>query len=153
MVQWLRLHASNAGGGGLIPVWELRSHMPQSAAKRRKKKKKKKKVKTPTLLPELQRSQWALCRCSGVVVVSSVKQNNYNKAPFKTELPHKGFPGGSVVKNPPASAGHAGSIPGSGRSPGEGNGNPLQDSCLQSSMDRGARGARVQGVTKSRTEW
>ena len=52
----------------------------------------------------------------------------------------KGFLGGSVVKNPPASAGDTGdacSIPGSGRSPGEGNDNPLQDSCLENSMDRG----------------
>ena len=43
----------------------------------------------------------------------------------------RGFPGGSVVKNPPANAGDTGSIPGSGRSPGEGNGNPLQYSCLE----------------------
>ena len=42
----------------------------------------------------------------------------------------RAFPGGSVVKNPPASAGDKGSIPGSGRSPGEGNGNPFQDNCL-----------------------
>ena len=49
-----------------------------------------------------------------------------------------GFPGGSVVKNLPANAGDAGSIPGSGRSPGEGNGNPLQSSYLENSMDRGA---------------
>ena len=52
-----------------------------------------------------------------------------------------GLPGGTVVKNPPANAGDAGdagSIPGSGRSPGEGNGNPLQYSCLKNSMDRGA---------------
>ena len=42
----------------------------------------------------------------------------------------QGFPGGSVVKNPPAYAGDIGWIPGSGRSPGEGNGNPLQYSCL-----------------------
>ena len=42
-----------------------------------------------------------------------------------------GFPGGSVVKNQPANAGVMGSIPGSGRSPGEGNGNPLQYSCLE----------------------
>ena len=49
-----------------------------------------------------------------------------------------GFPGDSVVKNPPANAGDAGSIPGSGRSPGGGNGNPLQCSCLENSMDRGA---------------
>ena len=49
-----------------------------------------------------------------------------------------GFPGGSVVKNPPANAGDAGSIPGSGRSPGEGNGNPLQYSCLENPMGRAA---------------
>ena len=49
-----------------------------------------------------------------------------------------GFLSGSVVKNPPANAGDMGSIRGSGRSPGEGNGNPLQCSCLRNSMDRGA---------------
>ena len=49
----------------------------------------------------------------------------------------RGFPGG-VVNNPPANAGDVASIPGSGRSPGEGNGNPLQYSCLQNPMDRGA---------------
>ena len=48
------------------------------------------------------------------------------------------LPGGSVIKNPPDDAGHVGSIPESGRSPGEGNGNPLQYSCLRSPMDRGA---------------
>ena len=47
-----------------------------------------------------------------------------------------GFPGGSVVKNPPANAGDVDLIPGSGRTPGEGNGNPL--SCLENLMDRGA---------------
>ena len=46
--------------------------------------------------------------------------------------------GGSEVKNLPPDAGDAGSIPGSGRSPGEGNGNPLQYSCLENPMDRGA---------------
>ena len=52
-----------------------------------------------------------------------------------------GLPGGSVVRNPPANAGDPGvvvSIPGSRRSPGEGNGTPLQCSCLENSMDRGA---------------
>ena len=53
-----------------------------------------------------------------------------------------------MVKNPPASAGDAGSIPGSGRSPGEGNGNPLQYSCLGNSMDRGAWPATVHEVAK-----
>ena len=49
-----------------------------------------------------------------------------------------GFPGGSVVKNPPANAEDAGSIHGSGRSPGGGNGKSLQYSCLENPMDRGA---------------
>ena len=49
-----------------------------------------------------------------------------------------GFPGGSVVNNPLANAGDMGSIPGSGRSPGGANGNPLQHSCLGTPMDRGA---------------
>jgi len=50
----------------------------------------------------------------------------------------KGFPGGSVVKNPAAKAGAVDLIPGSGRSPGRGNGNPLQYSCLGNAFDRGA---------------
>ena len=49
-----------------------------------------------------------------------------------------GFPGGLRVKNPPANSGDVGSIPGSRRSPGGGNGNPLQYSCLENFMDRGA---------------
>ena len=59
-----------------------------------------------------------------------------------------GFPGGSVVKNSPENAEDVGSIPESGRYPGGGNGNPLQYSCLQNPMDRGAWRATVQGVTK-----
>ena len=56
--------------------------------------------------------------------------------------------GSSVVKNPPANAGDMGSIPKLGRSPGEGNGNPLQYSYLENSMDRGAWKATVHGVAK-----
>ena len=58
-----------------------------------------------------------------------------------------------MVKTPPASAGDgrdAGSIPGLGRSPGGGHGDPLQYSCLENSMDRGARWGIVHGVAKSR---
>ena len=65
---------------------------------------------------------------------------------------YTGFPGGEVVKNSPANAGDTkdmGSIPGSGRSPGEGNGNLLHYSCLGNPMDRGAWGATVHGVAKS----
>ena len=61
------------------------------------------------------------------------------------------FPGGTVVENPPASAGHAGLTPGSRRSPGVENGNLLQYSCLESSMDRGAWQTIVHGVTKGQT--
>ena len=59
-----------------------------------------------------------------------------------------GFPGGSVVKNLPVNVGDAGLIPGLGRSPGEGNGNPLQYSCLGNPMDRGTWQVTVHGVTK-----
>ena len=53
------------------------------------------------------------------------------------------FPGGSLVKRSPATAGDTGLIPGSGRSPGEGHGNPLQYFCLGNPMDRGAWWAAV----------
>ena len=65
-----------------------------------------------------------------------------------------GFPGSSVVKNPPANAGESrdvGLILGSRKSPGWGNGNSLQYSCLPNPMNRGAWGATVHGVTKNRT--
>ena len=65
--------------------------------------------------------------------------------------PDQGFSGGLNVKNLPTNAGDAGSIPASGRSPGEGNGNPLQYSCLENSKDRGAWRASVHGVAKSQT--
>ena len=62
-----------------------------------------------------------------------------------------GLPGGSVVKKMPANAGDTGFISGSGRSLGEGHGNPLQNSCLENSMDRRAWWATVHEVTKSWT--
>ena len=62
-----------------------------------------------------------------------------------------GFTGGSVVKNPSAKAGDVGSIPELARSPGEGNGNPVQYSCLGNAMDRGAWWVTVHGVAKSQT--
>ena len=66
----------------------------------------------------------------------------------------QGFPGGTVVKNLPANAGDigdAGSVPGSGRSPGGGNGNPLPRSCRENPTDRGAWQAMVHRVAKSQT--
>ena len=67
----------------------------------------------------------------------------------------RGFPGGSVVKNLPANVGDArdaGSIPGLGRSLREGNNNPLQYSCLENPIDRGAWPATVHGFAKSRAQ-
>ena len=63
-----------------------------------------------------------------------------------------GLPGGSVVKNPPANTGDTGLIPESGRPLGEGNGNPLQYSCLGNPMERGAWWATAHGVRKSQTQ-
>ena len=57
-----------------------------------------------------------------------------------------------MIKRPPVNVGDMGSIPGLGRSPGEGNGNPLQFSCLENPIDRGAWGAAVHKVTKSQTQ-
>ena len=59
-----------------------------------------------------------------------------------------GFPGGSMVENLPANAGDTGLIPGLGGSPGEGGGYPLQYSCLENPIDRGAWWATVHGITK-----
>ena len=62
-----------------------------------------------------------------------------------------GFPGGPEAEASASNAGDVGSIPGSGRSPGEGNGNPLQYSCLENPMGREAWQATVHGVAKSQT--
>ena len=61
------------------------------------------------------------------------------------------FPGGSAVKNLPANGGDTGSIPGSRRCPGEGNGNPFQYSCLENPMDRRTWQTTVHGVAKIET--
>ena len=71
--------------------------------------------------------------------------------PEKQPLLPEGFPGGADDKESAYKAGDVGSIPRSGRSPGGGHGNPLQCSCLENPMDRGARWATVHGVVKRRT--
>ena len=68
-----------------------------------------------------------------------------------TSPPSPGFPSGSVVKDPSAHAGDPGLIPGLGRSPGGGNGNPPQYFCLENSTDRGAWKTTVHGLAKSQT--
>ena len=79
-------------------------------------------------------------RCSHVLaIVNSAAMNSV------------GFPGASYGKESPCNERDLGSIPGSGRSPGEGNGYPLQYFCLENSMDRGAWQAKVHGVAESQT--
>ena len=75
-----------------------------------------------------------------------VRKGQGNK--FRAALPSNGLPSSPVGKQSACSAGDLGLIPGSGRSPGEGNGNPLQYSCLENPMDRGACQATVHGVAR-----
>ena len=70
---------------------------------------------------------------------------------YKIYIEYGGFPGGSDGKESTCNAGDLGLIPGLGRSPGEGNDNPLWYSCLENPMDRGAWWATDHGVTKSWT--
>ena len=79
--------------------------------------------------------------------VSKVSQKNKGRLSN-----YQGFPGGSEVKASACNVGDLGSIPGLGRSPGEGNGNPFQYSCLENPMNRGAWWGTVHGVTKSQTQ-
>ena len=98
-----------------------------------------------TVFPVASESSWILFFLSISTHILSIN---------KDKLLNLSFPGGSVVKDLPANAGGARdavSIPGLRRSPGEGNGNPLQYSCLGNSMDRGAWQAIVYGVPKSWT--
>ena len=91
---------------------------------------------------------------SHAVLYISMSQGLYFPIPFSNfALPPfpLDFPGSSDGKASIYNAGDLGSIPGLGRSPGEGNGNPLQDYCLENPMDRGAWQATVHGVAKSQT--
>ena len=85
-----------------------------------------------------------------------LKENNFQIISYlfsSSQMVHflKDFPGGSDRKASVYNAGDLGLIPGLGRSPGEGNGNPLQYCCLANPMDRGAWQATAHGVTESRT--
>ena len=75
----------------------------------------------------------------------------YNIKYIKIKCIHGASQVAQQVENPPAKAGDAGLIPGSGRSPGGGHGNPFLYSCLGNPMDRGAWQATVRGIASSRT--
>ena len=98
----------------------------------------------PTLSPAVSQTQDFFFLISFLFYIRAFQWKLYYLFPW-------GFPGGSDGKESSCNAGDPGSIPGSGRSPGEGNDNPLQDSCLEHSRDRGAWRAAVHGVTKGQT--
>ena len=85
------------------------------------------------LLPHLLKSLWVIEK-KVKTERTTLSQGNEGKHKYSVSRTG-GFPGDSVVKNPPANAGYTGSIPGSGRAPGEGNGNLLQYSCLGNPRD------------------
>ena len=104
----------------------------------------------------MQRSQLRLHRawagamthaCHSVSPSQTLTRTSPSQPSSSTPLIWKAL-GGSMVKNSPTSVGDAGSTPGSGRFPGEGNGNPLQYPCLGNPVDRGAWQAAVHGVTE-----
>ena len=78
----------------------------------------------------------------------AIETESYNLLHIVKQL--TGLPCDSVVKNPPANEGDEGSVPGLGKVPGEGNGNPLQCSCLENLMDRGACGLLSMGSQRAR---
>ena len=94
--------------------------------------------------PEAESRAWK----TEVTVAVKMLKHTDKTSRAKNQRDPKGFPCSSVGKESACSAGDPGLIPGLGRSPGEGNGNPLQYPCLENLMDRGAWWAAVHGVTK-----
>ena len=97
----------------------------------------------PTALKDAVSSTW---------VLAGLRLNVQALATFSFSFPHGNLTGGSDGKESACSAGDLGSIPRSRRSPGEGHGYPLQYSCLENSMDRGAWRASVHGIAKGQTQ-
>ena len=93
--------------------------------------------------------RWWRTGKSGMLLSMGLQRVGHDWATEQQQRICWGFLGGSVVNNMPANAGDAGLIPGSGRSPGEGNGNPLRYSCLGNPMDRAAGGLQNMGSQKS----
>ena len=143
MPQWLRLHAPKAGGLGSIPGQGNRSHILQLRPCAAKINKNKYFLKNLGFTEKVRASEnlkiSLTYNCSGTHYISL-------NCMTWSDI---GFPGGSDGKESACNARDPGSIPESGRSTGEGNGYPLQYSCLENSMDRGAWQVTVLRVTKS----
>ena len=93
----------------------------------------------------------SICKCRRPQSDSWVRKICWRRDRLPTPV-FLGFPGGSAGKESACNVGDLGSLPGLERSPGEGNGYPLQHSGLENSMDRGTRQATVHGITKSQTQ-
>ena len=131
---WLRFQAFTVEARVQSLIRELRSHKLCSKAQKKKEKREENIFLILTVRIQkvhLTTSKSAAEGCSNF----DQKPSILNSILF---IFYKGFPGGEVVKNPHANAGDSGSIPGLGRSPGVGNGNPLWYSCLENPRDRGA---------------
>ena len=102
----------------------------------------------PLLYPLVSPLLEVSCSLMAWIIIST---QNTSKCKYSAFLSKRDFPGGSDGKASAYNAGELGSSPGSGRSPGEENGNPFQYSCLENPMDGGAWQTTVHGVTKSRT--
>ena len=154
VVQWLRFHASAAGGAGLIPGQE--SNIPHATWCDQQKKKKL-------------RGYWPRHTWSSEVLEVSLEEGLrwmwfylpyfvhllYARHFIHSKSFHPSYQHGTVIKNLPANAGDTGEvglIPGSGRSPEGGHGNPRQYSCRENLMDRGGWRATVHGVAKNQTQ-
>ena len=92
--------------------------------------------------------KWLLRTFHMLICIMNIKRERYRMKCFQTLSDHMGLPWWLRSKESACNAGDVGSIPESGRSPEEGNGNPLQHSCRENPMDRGAWWATVCGVTK-----
>ena len=92
-----------------------------------------------------------LQNCEKFLLLKSPTCGTLSWQPSQINIAYLGFPGGSEVKMSACNAGDLGLIPGLGRSPGEGNGNPLQYSCLENPIDGGAWWATVHGAQESDT--
>ena len=93
------------------------------------------------------------CKSSSDIRAEGYRVLNAEMFMSALQLKYSGLPWWLSGKESACNAGDPGSTPGLGRSPGEGNGNPLQYSCLENSMDRGAWWATVHAVAKSQTPW